>query len=639
MIKNKSKSLYEVSDEILAQADIVQVIKNYLPDVTGNNNTYYVKCPFHNDSDPSLTISVKKGIAKCFVCNTKAMNAITFVRNYLNIPYIKALSHVAKLINYDISSFNWNKPKNSKETTILKINQLALNLFKDTLEIIIREDKINPTLLKICNNIGYQKIKEFQLGFCQKSLINHYFQIILNAGFSAEDILASEIFTLNNDRGDNKNYFSLFENRVIFPILNAEKEVVAFNARTLSSTSKSKYINSKESIVFKKSNCLFNIANINLINCSSKEVYIVEGIKDVIALSNIEYKNAVGTLGTLLHQEQISQLKNLIETMIFVPDQDEAGLKSVIQNAALALKNDFKVKIVSSLSCKDVADVLEAEGKTTLKSQLMNQINWFDFVFQFLTRKYNLKDNEEKLQFCNEFLGYIYLIDSPLNKVRLELYFSKLAEILELNKNIIEDTFIKIKETQDQKQQIIKQIKNKFQQTNQQVEVAKKYTKYSLNNLWHLLVIQALHLKNALDILDDREANYLEPKTKCRLNDPCVINLLTLIHNYYNFHNKTNSILAEKNEVAIFINFIQASKFNEEQKEDMVALLNELTTKGLTEIVNQSFNVNYTNNIIDKIWIKYLSTELNILENTGNNTSYEEVDKLKSELKKFDWIY
>ena len=292
----------EIVNDILQKTDIVDIISQYL-NVKKKGSGYVAVCPFHDDHDPSLSISQSKQIYRCFVCGN-AGNVFNFVSHYEKISYYDAVKKVAKLINYS-SPFLVDEVRkvDSKTKTVLK----ALNDVADFYNYVLntRAGLVGKEYL-LNREISEEMISYFKLGFAPN---NGKFTIeqLRSKDNSIEALTDAGILIRADDWMTDR-----FHSRVMFPIYNEHDEVIGFSGRTLSTDKDiSKYVNSPATIVFNKSYVLYNIQNAKK---EAKQVgycYIVEGFMDVFALFRAGIRSSVAIMGTAFTHEHAKIFKTL----------------------------------------------------------------------------------------------------------------------------------------------------------------------------------------------------------------------------------------------------------------------------------------------------------------------------------------
>ncbi|MBF91939.1 MAG: DNA primase [Rickettsiales bacterium] len=315
----KVQSAEEILNEFNNRHKLSDFISKYVQ-LTPRGNSHIGKCPFHNEKTPSFTITDDKGLFYCFGCK-EGGNVINFISKYKNLTFRESLKFLASYLGIEIL-YN----KNGKTNTFKRFYEILTicnNFFQENLY----KDKFSYNYIyERIKNI--EVLKEFNVGFCPDDIILRKY--LLSKKFSESEINGSGLFIKNKKN----EYFGRFSRRITFPIFNFSNQIVGFGARSIRE-SKIKYINSPESIVFKKSETLFGLKqNFDQIK-KNEELILVEGYLDVISMYQKGIKNSVATLGTTLSEIQINKMWNFSSKPYVCFDGDLAGRKSV---EAIALK-------------------------------------------------------------------------------------------------------------------------------------------------------------------------------------------------------------------------------------------------------------------------------------------------------------
>lgn len=417
---NDNNNKLEIFQQIIDKADIVDVLSRFV-NVTKKGNNYMCLCPFHNDSTPSLSISPKKKIWKCFVCGAKG-NVISFVQQFKKISYLDAAYMVANLIGFDLNKFSSlsNTAFDPKIKYLYDINKQA-NLF---FEGFINDDQYVQLKQYIQKRkLSPEAIKYFQIGYAPKTNIiskvltnkdnmfgNDYDKNLI---WNDNQLYNASLINLSND-GKAYDYFS---NRLMFPIINKNGYIVGFSGRTIDND-EVKYLNSKETPIFNKKDCLFNIYN--ALNNLQDKLIVVEGYMDTVGYFNAGYKNVVATMGVNLSDYQIKTLLSIenLKTIILSYDNDNAGIAATIAIGKHLLEYNFNVFVVkypTATAIKDVDELYNQQGKTGVDAIINNKVDFITFLIQSSLKNKN-SSLDEKIIIINELLQFIVQFGDRLLK-------------------------------------------------------------------------------------------------------------------------------------------------------------------------------------------------------------------------------
>ena len=412
-----------MSEEIIKQIresnDIVEVIGSYLP-LTQRGKNYFALCPFHSDHSPSMSVSPDKQIFRCFTCK-KSGNVITFVMEYENVNFTEALRILAQRVGIKV-----NVPKArtvNKEFEIgYQIYDIVNSFYKNNLDSVLGENA-----REYLKNRGINKeiIKEFDIGL---SVSNKLYKM-LNKTYDAKILEDLDII-----RKQDSSYADVFQNRIMFPIKDEEGNVVAFSGRIYNSVSDSKYINSKETFLFKKSNILYNFNKAKDNIRREKSIIICEGFMDVIRLWSIGYKNAVALMGTSLTDKHFELITKLKVKIILNLDQDNAGKSATLDIGNMLLKNKIDSEIIIFNEYKDSDELVLNKGKDAFDSAFNNRISFIDFKLNYLKKDIKLNDSVELANYIKKAIDSINELDDDILK---EIKGKALAKEFNLNESTV----------------------------------------------------------------------------------------------------------------------------------------------------------------------------------------------------------
>ncbi len=487
-------------DEILniqRKVNIVDVIQNYLP-IEKKGKNYFAICPFHDDHNPSLSISPEKQIYTCFVCGASG-NVFNFVMNYENISFSSAVLKVANLagINIDIKQDNKEQIRDTKYDSYYKIFDIANKYYQNNLN-----SKYGTKALEYLKkrNITKDIIKEFEIGLSLND--NLISKLLSSKGYNLNSLEELGLCGIKD-----KFLYDIFRNRIMFPLKDSLGNVVGFSGRIYNGENDSKYINSKESVVFKKGKTLYNYKNALKEAKEQKQIIIVEGFMDVIRLYTIGIKNVVATMGTAITKDHVSLIMKLSKNVVLLFDGDKAGEKATISAIDELSKVNIEPKIIRLEDNLDPDDYIIKKGKDAFLMHLNNPISKLDFVLNIKRSKTDFKDYNEISNYIKEAAKEISKID---DKIVYELTIKRLAKETSVDIDTIKNIIGNI--PSDKKEIIYKPKKVKMDK----YELAENYLiHYMLRDPNAILVYQNnvsyLSFKNlnllALKILEFYEKN------------------------------------------------------------------------------------------------------------------------------------
>ncbi len=375
--------------ELLDKIDIEQVISSHISLKRRGKNLVGL-CPFHNEKTPSFTVYPESRSFYCFGCGAGG-DVISFVRRMDNLDYVEAVKSVAQMAGMSMPEDGYDDTLSKQRMRLLEANREAARFYNACLMDPKNKDALDYFLKR---GLSINTIRRFGLGYAPndwRELINH----LKNKGFTEHELVLANL-ARRSDKNGRANYYDNFRNRVMFPIIDLRGNVIAFGGRVMDD-SKPKYINTSDTLVYKKSNGVFamNLAK----NNNDNKFILVEGYMDVIALHQAGFTNAIACLGTAFTNEQANLLSRYAEEIIICYDNDEAG-KTATQRALGVLgKTGLKLRVVSMEGGKDADEIIRKHGKERFADLLRGASNKTEYKLLEERNKYNLATDDGKLRF------------------------------------------------------------------------------------------------------------------------------------------------------------------------------------------------------------------------------------------------
>ena len=405
-----------VINEIRAQADIVDIIKEYIP-LTPKGKNYFGVCPFHQDHSPSMSVSKEKQMFKCFSCGA-AGNVFKFVSDYENISFIEAVAKVASKVGIPLTITGDYKPKEKFQKEYDVMN-LATLFFQNNLNTSLGT-KAKEYLSK--RGLNEEMVKVFDIGLALDK--NTLYQFLNKKKIAPEDMVS---LGLVNQSG--LTYHDVFVNRIIFPIHDASGHVVGFTGRVYDDDYTPKYLNSKETSIFRKGNILFNYHRARDAIRTQKKVIMVEGNMDAIRMYVSGLQNTIALMGTSLTTEQVVLLQKLRVPVLLMFDNDEAGKTATMKNGQILIDAGITVEVVRLHGAKDPDEYILSNGIQAMKDNIEHPLSYLEFKYNALKENKNLEDTEELSLYVKGVLASLehadeITIDITLNKLVQEFHLS-----------------------------------------------------------------------------------------------------------------------------------------------------------------------------------------------------------------------
>ncbi len=561
----------ELIDEVKSKNDIVDIIGSYI----NLNDKNKALCPFHNDHSPSFSVHPDKQIYKCFSCGESG-NVITFVEKFLGISFQEAVKLLA-----DKSGIKLNISTPKKTTRFDKyyeITDTANKYFKNN---IFSND--GQKALKYLSDrfVDKQIINEFNIGLSTNNKLHE----ILAKKYNLEDLLKIDIVR----EVDNKIY-DTFQNRIMFPIIDEDNNVVGFSGRKylkndLEDKQLSKYVNSRETDIFIKSKIFYNINNALPNIKKSKEIIITEGFMDTIRMVSIGYNNTVALMGTAFTKEHLDKIIKYKCKVVLNLDQDNAGVLGTISIGDELIKNNIDVSVIVFDDYKDSDEYIINKGKDAFDIAYKNRISFIDFKLNYLKSNKNMKDSTDISKYINEAIKSLNEIDDDILK---ELKIKELSREFGIDESVIKN---KIK------------ISSKKEVKKEEKLTKKRYDKYDISEIRILYLMLnyddvILYFENGLGYLIHDNMMALAYKIVEFRNDYGYFNYSDFI-DYISDNESLNETVKE------IMRYHNEDEYTESELEDYFDTIKEYSVKKrineLKREMNETLDVNKKIELANKI--------------------------------------
>lgn len=402
--------------ELRLKTDVVDLISSYVS-LKKRGNTYVGLCPFHNEKTPSFTVYENTQSFYCFGCGAGG-DSVSFMRKIENLDYIDAVKVLAQRAGMQMPDDGYDDSLSKKRRTILEINRETARFYHNYM--MSEQGKVGLQYF-LNRGLSQKTIRHFGLGYAPNKwdeLLKH----LKSKGYNVSDMLAAGVV-----RKGEKGYYDYFRNRVMTPIIDVRGNFIAFGGRVLDD-SKPKYINTSDTLAYKKTNEVFGL---NYAKDSGKDSLILcEGYMDVIAMHQAGFTNAVAGCGTALTNEQVRLLSRYAKEIILVYDNDEAGQKALNKAISLFDQVDIKISIPTISGGKDPDEIIKNLGRARFADMLENSSNEVEFAIMKLRRGFNLQTTQGKSQFASEAVKIL----ANATPIEQDLYLSRLADELGIEK-------------------------------------------------------------------------------------------------------------------------------------------------------------------------------------------------------------
>ena len=413
---------HEYVQEVVRRNDIADVVGQYVQ-LRRRGRTCTGLCPFHNEKTPSFVVYPETQSFYCFGCGAGG-DVITFVRKISNLGYVEAVKQLASRAGMPLPEEEDQESR--RRSRLLEINRCAARYFFEQLNAPTPEAGAARGYWRQKRGLSDAAIRRFGLGYAPDSFTGllHYLK---RRGFSEPELEESGLVK----RSAKGNLYDIFRHRVMVPIIDVRGNIIAFGGRVLDD-SKPKYINSPETMVYKKSRTLFalNVAK----KSPSKRYILCEGYMDVISMHEAGFDTAVCACGTALTAEQVKLLTEYADEVVLSYDSDEAGQKATERSLGLFASTNLRVKVLSIPGAKDPDEYIKKYGRDRFEALLEGTANPTEFELNKLRSQFDLKSDGGRMEYLNRAVGI--LAGNP-NLVAQDVYAGRLAEETNVSKTAI----------------------------------------------------------------------------------------------------------------------------------------------------------------------------------------------------------
>ena len=419
-------------NQILQSSNIVDVIGEYV-DLKRSGSSFKGLCPFHNEKTPSFTVDDKKQLFHCFGCGAGG-DVVSFIMQKEGLTYPESLEFLANKAGISID-YTIDPKLNSKNKELYDINKDIMMFFYKNL---LTDRKAQQYLKQ--RGLSSKIVNTFMLGYAKDSWDDLY-SYIKTKNFKEEDIEALGLIK----KSSKGNYYDKYRDRIIFPIINHFGKVIGFGGRAVSGQMP-KYLNSPESSVFKKR---YNLYALNVYKRQKrKEIILVEGYMDVIALNNHGLDIAVASLGTALTIDQAKLIKRYSDDIYICYDQDGAGIKATEKAIEIFHQIDINPSIIVLNPGNDPDDFIRENGKDAFEEKIKNASDSYNYKYEKILDEYSKANPSDRLDKLNLFVEFLAKIKQELTQ---EIFINKVSQLFDIDKITLKQAISRYNKNADQK--------------------------------------------------------------------------------------------------------------------------------------------------------------------------------------------
>ncbi len=431
-------------DRILDAVRIEEVIGDFVS-LKKHGTNYVGLCPFHQDKNPSMSVSSTKGIFKCFSCG-KAGTAVSFIMEHEHMTYPEALKYLAAKYHIEIYEKEETPEeiaRKKKYDSLMVVSEFASKFYQD---ILWNNEYGRAVGLSYFRERQFtdETIRKFGLGYAHNRPLTLAAEAV-RQGYKKEYLVDSGL-CIERENGE---LVDRFFDRVMFPIYSISGRVIAFGGRTLrTDKTVAKYVNSPQTEIYDKSRSLYGLFQAKNAIAKADKCILVEGYADVISMHQSGICNVVASSGTSLTVEQIRMIKRFTNNVTVIYDGDEAGIKAALRGTDLILEEGMTVKVVLLPPEDDPDSFAKAHSYDEIVDYIAShECDFVDFKSDVLAQRMGT-DPIAKARMINDIIQTVSVIPDPILR---SVYAEAVATKFGQNSDTV---FQRISEMRDRRKEI-----------------------------------------------------------------------------------------------------------------------------------------------------------------------------------------
>lgn len=467
---------HETITQLIEQADIVDIIGQYVT-LQKKGHNYWSLCPFHDDKAPSFCVSPDKKIYKCFSCGVQG-NIIDFVKNYTHSEFLAALEIVSEKANFLIPELKnqvSSSKYTSKEEKLFTLNEKALQFYQ---VVLASKDGLQAQEYLFQRGFDRNETMFWEIGWASGKISLH--KNLLDQNYNLDDLREAGLISFKDGE-----VFDYFVNRLIFPIKNGDGRILGFSGRTLTDQTP-KYLNTRETSIFKKSQLIFNIDKAPQAANMQKKLLVLEGFMDVMSLHRFGTKNAIALMGTNLSDFHIQLFRKMnVEIQLFL-DGDLPGAKASLKISRRLLEQQIKVSVIDNPTTFDPDELVQRGDTEILNKILENPQSPLMYTIHKLALMIDLNKPEILKEYLDLVFSFLSFVKEPIFVAQA---FKALNETTALKDEVLEKSYELF--SNKRKAQSIK-VKPNYSKTN---KIQNTAYDYSQRDILQSLIMSPKNLK------------------------------------------------------------------------------------------------------------------------------------------------
>lgn len=414
--------------QILDTANIVEVVSDFVS-LKRRGSGYVGLCPFHNEKTPSFSVSPARNYCHCFSCG-KGGSPVGFMMELEQMSYAEALKYLAQKYHIEVHERELTDKEREEQTereSMLVINEAANKHFEDNLYNTSDGKEIGLTYFAE-RGFSAATIKKFRLGYSLDKR-NDLYSTLVKQGYNPKYLISTGL-CIDDNRGGG---FDRFKGRAMFPVMNVAGKIIAFGGRTLKNEP-AKYVNSPESVIFKKSRELYGLFQAKQAIVKKGKCFLVEGYADVISMHQAGFDNTVASSGTSLTEGQISMIHRFTENVTVLYDGDAAGIKASLRSIDLLLNEGLNIKVLLLPDGHDPDSFARSHSTSEIQAYIDdNETDFIQFKMQILLE--GAKDDPIKRSaVIQDVVKSIAVIPNAITR---SVYTKECASRLDIDENLL----------------------------------------------------------------------------------------------------------------------------------------------------------------------------------------------------------
>ncbi len=411
----------EIVTQVLAATDIVEIVGASLELKPSGTNRYVGLCPFHVEKTPSFHVSRDRQQFYCFGCE-KGGDAIAFVREFEGLSFIEALRKLADRAHIQLPAMTEREGKEEfLRARLIELGAFASRYFIENLKNPLKGGKARQYLKT--RNLKDETTRKFGIGFAPDAW-SEFRDAARTKGFTERELDASGLVK----RGERGSYYDTFRDRLMVPIRDVSGNVCAFGGRDLSGDSQAKYINSPETVLYKKSRVLYGLHEARDALRKEKFALLVEGYFDLMRCVDSGIANVVATCGTALTPEQAALIRRYVPEVVVVFDGDAAGVRAALRGIAILTAAGLTVRALALPGGQDPDDFIQEHGVEEFHKLVDDSLDFVTFYIRMNHER--LGTIEGRSDVAKEVFTIVQSVDDVL---RVEEYLKRVASELDVD--------------------------------------------------------------------------------------------------------------------------------------------------------------------------------------------------------------